>query len=167
MTQAPPPVAPVAFPAPAKRPGGLTALAVINFVFGGIAVFSAMGLVTLAAAANLVAAGGSAAANAATNDASREAINKSMAAVGASSGLLYLLAFVTLIVAVLLIVSGVGYLKMKKFGYMIGTAYALVAIISVVVQLVSLPFGVMNVLGLAYPIITLALLNTSFKKCFA
>ena len=142
--QPPPPAAPgapQAPQAPAVRPGGLTALAVLNFVFGGLgAIFSLLAIVGLAA----------------------------LAAAGASVAIVWVTFLLGLVTAAMLIVSGVGYIKMSKStGYSLGMVYAIVAIANVIISLVGgLGFGASAIIGLAYPVLTLVLLNTTFKKCF-
>ena len=135
-----------------KRPGGLTALAVLNFVFGGLGAIGLIGLFGLLSMADGVAtaAGGSL-----------------TAAPGA--GGVYLSLALGAVATVLLIASGVGYLQMKKFlGQKLGNGYAVVAIANTVIGIIMLKsgFGVFAIIGLIYPVITLALLNTTFKDDF-
>ena len=143
-------------PYPQPRPGGLTALAVLNFVFGGLGVIGAISLLALGA---MVTAG--------SNIAEAQGVN--MAPVKIGMGILFLLMIIGLVASSLLIVSGVGYIKQKKFlGYTLGTAYACVGILNVILNLalIHTGFGFMAILGLAYPVVTLALLNTAFKNSF-
>lgn len=138
-----------------KRPGGLTALAVFNFIFGGLGVIGALGLLALIGAAEVVAneAGTSLA----------EATEES----GASVGVLYISLILMLISASLLIASGVGYIKQKLFlGRKLGNAYACTSLLNTVIGLAMIGggFGVGTIIGLIYPILTLALLNTTFKE---
>jgi len=72
---------------------------------------------------------------------------------------------------VLLLLSGIGYLKLKKFlGRMIGNTYAVISIVSSVISGIMFPsemgggFNIGTIIGLIYPIITLILLNTTFKE---
>jgi hypothetical protein len=159
------------------RPGGLTALAVINFVFGGFGIIG--GLITLALGGVASSAGSFSdeLAKAARESARRsgdpdaaEAMNKLVGS-GASdiSTMFYVLGIAGLILAALLIVAGVGYLKQsKKKGYVFGNIYGIAAIIVVVLQLAMLGIGLGfgSIFGLIYPIVTLALLNTAFKNSF-
>ena len=141
--------------APAKRPGGLTALAVLNFVFGGIGLItSLMSLAVLNMADDMVKIG--TAGQASITDAP-------------GAGTVYANVFLGIIAAVLLIAAGVGYIGQKKvLGYMVGCAYGILGIVGAIVNMATMPGSVVPIiiLGLAYPIITLALLNTTFKKCF-
>ncbi len=132
-----------------KRPGGLTALAVLNFVFGGLA-----GIGLLAIAALLHAA----------DSATGGEVSKATGA-----GLVYFLILLGIIRVALLIASGVGYLKQKKFlGRTLGNTYAVLAIADTVIGLAmaDVSFGIGQIIGLVYPVVTLALLNTTFKDDF-
>jgi hypothetical protein len=147
---------------PAKRPGGLTALAILNFVFGG---FNFIGGVVMALFSLLFSAGAAAVSNSPSADPNLKAEVAKVAATG--TGILWLVTLVCLVVCGMLIVSGVGYLKMKKFVYTIGNAYAIVGIVYTVLGLAFMGTTVFGaIIGIAYPVVTLALLNTKFKKCF-
>lgn len=135
-----------------KRPGGLTALAVLNFVFGGIGA-----LVTLFAFLAIGAA----------HSIGHE-IEKAGGEVhaGPGVGLLYVNVLLMALSATLLIVSGVGYIKQKRFtGRTLGTVYALVSLGSTVVSLVLIGggIGIGTILFSVYPILTLIMVNTTFK----
>lgn len=137
-----------------KRPGGLTALAVFNFIFGGLGVIGALALLALIGAAEVIAneAGSSLA------EASGEA--------GTSVGILYISLVLMLVSAALLIASGVGYIKQKLFlGRKLGNAYACLSLLNTLIGLILIGggFGVGTIIGLVYPVLTLALLNSTFK----
>jgi len=79
---------------------------------------------------------------------------------------------VSLIRAVLFIVSGIGYLKLKKFlGYKLGNACAVISLLYVL-WTIFLPaelgggFTIALIIGSIYPLLTLILLNTTFKEDF-
>jgi hypothetical protein len=150
MTQAPVPLPPgVPQAAGTRRPGGLTALAVLNFVFGGLAIIALFGTFALLSVTQTITHG--------------------ITDVKVSLPGAYLNLFLGLILAALLIVSGVGYLGQKKVaGKLLGNVYAIVAIVNVIIGLVMVHsgFGFFAIIGLAYPIVTLALLNTVFAKAF-
>jgi len=134
----------------AKRHGGLTALAVLNFVFGGIgAIGCVLGLGALA----LI----------------REAMVQSEAAgikyEGQSMTVAYAVLALSAVGALLLIVSGVGYLKQKKFlGRTLGTLYALLSLAGTGLTIATAGAGLTTVLFAVYPLLTLILLNSSFKE---
>jgi hypothetical protein len=130
-----------------KRPGGLTALAVINFVFGGIAgLFRLLGV----AAVGLL----------------RDKMPPEEAAKLPSNSVLYLVSFIGIVSAALLIAAGVGYLKQKRvLGRMLGNAYAACSLLLSVAELTMVPnsFSIWTIIGLIYPLLTLILVNTTFK----
>lgn len=86
-----------------------------------------------------------------------------------SKALLGLGLLLSLVSTALLIVSGVGYLKQKKFlGQKLGSLYGLLGIATTVFGLVATnqSFGIGSIIGLIYPVLTLVLLNTTFKEDF-
>lgn len=149
-----------------KRPGGLTALAVLNFVFGGLGILGVLALWALYA---LVSGAVKVASEAAKGTDGAQAAQAVTQAVNTSSAIVLLLLILSLITVILLIVSGVGYLGQKKFtGQRLGTIYAIISIAHTVMNLVLLNsgFGFLTILGLTYPALTLFLLNTTFKEDF-
>jgi len=138
-----------------KRPGGLTALAVLNFVFGGLGALGVLALLALLTAASAV-----------VNAASDGAVGVTSAP---GAGIVYGLIALSIVQIILMIVSGVGYLKQKKFlGRTLGNVYAVVSILGSIlgVVLAKMGFGFSNIIGLVYPILTLFLLNVTFKDDF-
>lgn len=132
-----------------KRPGGLTALAVLNFVFGGFSVLGLLALFALLSAADEISGG------------------ELTSAPGA--GLVYFLILLAVVRVALMITSGVGYLKQAKFlGRTLGNSYAALAIADTVLGLVLVEnsFGIMTIVFSVYPVLTLVLLNTTFKDDF-
>jgi hypothetical protein len=132
-----------------KRPGGLTALAVLNFVFGGL---GALGLLALFAVIG----------------AATTAIESQGGTVTptAGAGVLWINLLLALVVVGLMITSGVGYLGQKRFlGRTLGNAYAITSLAQtgVSLALAGTAFGMAAIIGLVYPVLTLALLNTTFK----
>lgn len=143
-----------------KRPGGLTALAVINFVFAGQGFIGLLGLAAFFALRGRI-----------PTDEMQEAQKAQIEAFQNLGVPMFIFIFALAIVtSVLLLVSGIGYLKQKKFmGRMIGNTYALVAIVNSVVSGRTLAselgggFNIGTMIGLIYPVVTLILLNTTFK----
>ncbi len=132
-----------------KRPGGLTALAVLNFVFGGLGAIGYLGMLALLEAADNVSKG---------------AVKELPGA-----GSVYLVLIVGVVCVALMIASGVGYLGQKKFlGRKLGNTYAGLSLLNTVLALALLDtgFGIGTIIGLIYPVLTLALLNTTFKDDF-
>ena len=149
-----------------KRPGGLTALAVVNFIFGGLGLLG-----MLALAAIMVLFLGVAEATENSENEMQQQIVEAWQEVGLPA--IMLLVGLGLVVSVLLIVSGIGYLKQKRFlGRTLGTAYGVLGILSNALSAALTPVeqgGGMNlglIIGLVYPVLTLLLLNTTFKHDF-
>ena len=147
-----------------KRPGGLTALAVLNFVFGGFSMLGILVMFGIMAVLNAVDG------NAEVDEAKRE-MAKAWELIGI--GLFYAMLVIGAVTAILLILSGIGYLKQKKFlGRTLGNVYAILSIGSSAATgvLVSIEagggFNIGTILGLVYPLLTLVLLNTTFKEDF-
>jgi hypothetical protein len=140
-----------------QRPGGLTALAVLNFVFSVPALLS-----TLTPLFPLLAQLAPE-----TSDADRAPLD-ALTTLGTEW-----LAFVVAngaIGGVLLIVSGIGYLQQKRvLGRMLGNVYAVFAIAMAIPMAVWLPVTLGGGLSLGtlvnfiYPVLTLVLLNLTFK----
>jgi hypothetical protein len=143
-----------------KRPGGLTALAVINFVFTGWSLLGLLGMIALFALIGMI-----------PTDQMSEADRTQLEAFKDMGLPLFMFIFIlTIISAVLLLLSGIGYLKQKKFmGWGLGNAYGIISIISSVVSGFLFPremgggFQIGTIIGLIYPVLTLILLNTTFK----
>jgi uncharacterized membrane protein (DUF2068 family) len=145
-----------------KRPGGLTALAVFNFIGAAALLLGAMGFMALPALLENAPP---------TPNPQQQAQIEALTELGTTP--LYLIAARSLIVAVLLLVSGIGYLKVKKFlGRTLGNAYAIVSIVLALPMMIYAPaalgggFSLTGLLSFLYPVITLVLLNTTFKEDF-
>ncbi len=137
-----------------KRPGGLTALAVLNFVFGGLGAIGVLALLALLNVAESII---------------DEAAKKAAVEASKAPGAVYLGLMLGLVNMALLIASGVGYLTQKKIlGKMLGNAYGILALLGTVYGLTVLggKFDISTIIGLVYPVLTLALLNTVFKDDF-
>ena len=148
-----------------KRPGGLTALAVINFVFGGIGVLGILAWAVMFAFMGAIAEAGSE-----SGDEGAQALAKLWEEVGL--GVFYAIFALNVLSTILIIASGVGYLKQKRFlGRTLGNGYAVLSIAASLIMalVVSDPevgggFNLISILGLVYPGLTLLLLNTTFKE---
>jgi hypothetical protein len=136
-----------------QRPGGLTALAVLNFVFGGIAT-----IVTLFA---FLAIGAASHVGSAMERGGATVTNH-----GPSAAVLYINVLLMAVSAALLIVSGVGYIKQKRFtGRTLGTVYAVLSLGStaMTILLIGGGIGIGTILLSIYPVLTLIMVNTTFK----
>ena len=147
-----------------KRPGGLTALAVFNFIFGALGLIGGLALLALPPLLDQVAQAPN------MNEQQRAQID-ALQQVGTLPLMLTIASSV--IVGALLIASGIGYLKQKKFlGRTLGNVYALFSIISAVPIALWMPvalgggFNLTSILSFLYPALTLLLLNTTFKEDF-
>ncbi|MHC4819584.1 MAG: hypothetical protein ACYTF8_16185, partial [Planctomycetota bacterium] len=140
---------------------GLTALAVINFVFGGLSVLSLLGLIAMFAILSSV-----------PDSDAQEKMKEAWEKAG-GVGFLALMVGIGVVSTGLIITSGVGYLKQKKFlGRGLGNAYALLSIASSIFGGLMTPadagggFNLLSLIGFIYPVITLILINTTFKEDF-
>lgn len=132
-----------------QRPGGLTALGVINIVFGG---FGVIGLLGSLAMLGLL------------DGRTREEMTGDVP----RKELLYLSLLLGVGTAILLILSGVGYLQQKRFlGKILGNLYGLLGLVSSGVAVAAVgDLDIGTLIGLVYPVFTLTLLNTVFKDDF-
>lgn len=146
-----------------KRPGGLTALAVLNFIFGGLGMLSVLAFAAIVA----VVLG----TDVVIEDQELATISEAWKAVGTSMFVLVLT--LGLVTSVLLILSGIGYIKQKRFlGRTLGTAYGVLGVASTLISATVSPvdqgggFNIGMIINLIYPVLTLILLNTTFKHDF-
>ena len=144
-----------------KRPGGLTALAVINFIFAGLNIMGVIGMIfSMSMMGNMPTDGMSEAQKA--QIAAFQNIEPSTFAITIG---------ISAILFILLLLSGTGYLLQKRvLGRIVGNIYAFWGIISVLISVLILPgaigggFGISAIIGLIYPALTLVLLDTVFKN---
>ena len=142
------------------RPGGLTALAVINFIFAALSLLGILGTFLSKMLISRV-----------PMDQMSEAQVAQLNALQNMSGLtLAVIVCMSLISFVLLLLSGIGYLKQKKvMGRLLGSSYGALSIIYTIVSTMVFSgvfgksFGLMSIIGLVYPVLTLILLNTVYK----
>lgn len=145
-----------------RRPGGLTALAVINFIFAAFQLLGALVFIPLLLMGEQMMEN--------VNEEDQAAL-EAMMQMGETGFILVIAA--SLITVFLLVASGIGYLKLKQFlGRTLGNVYAVFTIIyTVITGLYVAPelgggFGLGTLLGFIYPLVTLVLLNTTFKEDF-
>ena len=141
-----------------QRPGGLTALAVLNFIFGGLALLGMLAPM-LSFLAQLAPD---------LNEEQRAQLN---ALTTLGPGWLVFIASSSGIGGLLLILSGIGYLQQKKFlGRTLGNVCAVFRIAVTSAMILWLPAalgggsGILSILSFVYPVLTLVLLNTTFKE---
>jgi len=143
-----------------KRPGGLTALAIINFILAGLSLLSLLGLVALFGLIDTM-----------PTDKMEEAQRAQIEAVqNMGTPTLVLIVVLTLLSGVLLLLSGLGYLKQKRvLGRVVGNVYAISSIVGSIVSGLLFAtelgggFNIQTLIGLIYPVLTLVLINTTFK----
>ncbi len=142
-----------------RRPGGLTALAVLNFVFAGLHALNVLGAVFIYAMAGSLKEKMTTADDRAVFEAFENM----------NVGLWALILISTTLALVLLIVAGVGYLKMRRWGRVTGNLYAMISIVAGVLGAMITPaelgggFSIGTIIGLVYPLLTLYFLNLTFK----
>jgi len=146
-----------------KRPGGLTALAVLNFIFSGWGLLSMAGMAVFLTLMDKIP----------TEDMDEQARTQIEVMQEMGISILVLILVLSLVSCTLLLLSGIGYLKQKKFlGRTLGSAYGIITIISSIVSGLMFEaelgggFNIGTIIGLIYPALTLILLNTTFKEDF-
>lgn len=149
-----------------RRPGGLTALAVINFIFGGLSVVGVLGYIGMMALLRNPQMADSVA-RTSQQQAQIDAL------LSMSQGLFVALTICSAISGALLIASGIGYLKLKRFlGRTLGNITAVFSIaVTLATAMLMAPqvgggFNLTAVIGLIYPALTLFFLNVTFKEDF-
>jgi hypothetical protein len=144
-----------------KRPGGLTALAVLNFVFTGFGLLSLLAILAMLKFADAAMA---------TADEKDRAAIAAFGELGMGSWALIVAS--GLVTSALLLVAGIGYLKMRRWGRTAGNLYAALSIATAIISALLMPkalgggFNLMSLVGLVYPVLTGILLNTTFKDDF-
>ena len=142
-----------------KRPGLLTALAVISFIVAFLyIVVNGLGFLSFVLIDYVP-----------LESLSEAQISGIEAMRQLSTGDLALRIGPPLIAGILLLLAGIGYLKQKKIlGWVMGNAYAAVIILHTVIPLILTPAsrgGAFSLtINLAYPVITLILINFVYKK---
>lgn len=128
-----------------KRPGGLTALAVLNFVFAGLGLLALLALFALVKGTQAIAEGA--------------------AKVHVAAGTVYFLILLGVVREAIMIGAGVGYLGQKRYGRTLGNIYGVLALADTAIGLamVHTGAGIGTIIGLVYPVLTLFLINSTFK----
>ena len=159
-----------------KRPGGLTALAVINFILGGLVLLSIPGLYMGKFGVEMQEKELNRQLQEDPNVAQNEKWIKAKEKNESDKETLAdpkvkIFTFITVLPGSLLIISGIGYLKQKKMlGRIMGSLYAVISIILGILEIVLIynkdtksEFSLLNLIGFIYPVLTLFLLNVTFK----
>jgi hypothetical protein len=134
-----------------QRPGGLTVLAVLNFIFAGL------GLIAYVIVGGLLAIFSGAAAGIGAGS-----------AIAGSIILVWLLLIVNIAYCIFLVISGLGFLKQsKKKGQKMGFICGVIGIIGTIIGIImTSSFGGMSILGIAYPLLLIILPQTVLKDGF-
>lgn len=129
-----------------SRPGGLTAMAIFNFLFAAlgslIVLFAMLGVAMMAG-----------------NDPNMPGLT-----------ILIIGLFLQGISVILLVVAGIGYLKQSRIlGRFVGSAYGLLGVGASIVShvIASQEFGMLDLAFLIYPVLTLILVNSVFRRDLA
>lgn len=136
----------------------MTALAVLNFVFAGLSALSVLGTVVIVGMAGTL-----------KETAGPEDRYMLEALENMNMGLWALIVISNALATILLIVAGVGYLKMKPWGRLTGNLYAITGILGGVLGAVITPselgggLSIGTIIGLIYPVLTLYFINATFK----
>jgi hypothetical protein len=165
---------------PGTRPGGLTALAVINFIFAAVELIMGVGAVTSPISMPALIAHIEQTAAAESQPEKREKLEKQLVdmrnaneKIQSHKGLVYLAGGAELLFGVVLILSGIGYLMLRKFlGRTLGIFYGAGSILWGAAALALLApetgksLGMMDLIGFVYPAVTLFALLGPFKHDF-
>ncbi len=142
------------------RPGGLTALAVINFIF---AAFGLIGIPMLFVSKLFIS-------NIPLDQLTEAQAAQLSAFQNMSAATLALIVGWRTIALLLLLLAGIGYLKQKKvMGRFLGSAYGILAVIFTLLSTLMFSgafgqnFGIGTIIGLIYPVLTLLLLNFVYQ----
>ena len=146
-----------------KRPGGLTALAVFNFIFAALGLIGFAGLAVMLGLGDAIP----------TEDMDPDQRAQMEAFQELGTPVFVLILAVMFVMMVLEIISGVGYLKQSRnMGWLVGNIYAVSSVVSSLALGNVMPkelgggFGLTTLIDLVYPVITLVLLNLTFKEDF-
>ena len=165
---------------PGVRPGGLTALAVINFVWAAFQLAIGAGTVTSPFYMPVLAAQAEKEAAAETRpekqkdatDAAKQ-MREASDHVQLHKNLVMLDGGVKLFLALLLILAGIGYLKLRRFlGRTLGVVFAILAVLWGMRRPPLHPEetgdapGIFSLIGFIYPAITLFALLVTFRDDF-
>lgn len=153
-----------------KRPGGLTAMAVINFVVGAFNLLLIFLLILALNAPDIMAAqrdrlvkDGASEERLADMDEQIAKVESDLEKAGGTTGI-YVQMVAAVLFGVLLIAGGIGYLKQRRvLGRTVGNIYGVLGIVLNVGVAVAIMFSFGLLVSLLYPVLTLVLVNTTFK----
>jgi len=165
---------------PGVRPGGLTALAVINFVLAVMELIS--GAFTATSPATMPFAVAQSEKNLAAESRPEkrdelarkvEQLKETNEVIQKNSGLVMLSGGVEAFLGLLLVIAGIGYLKLRRFlGRTVGLAYAIIAVCWGIAAILYVQKhmdhnpGIFALIGFIYPAVTLFALLVTFRDDF-
>ncbi len=145
-----------------QRTSGMTVIGILNFVFGGL---GCVGSLLMILGGGAFALFGSAIEEAAAADGvSTEGIAEAAATGG---GMFMLLGLVGMVLGVLLIIAGVGVMKVRPWGRTCSLAYAGSKIILGIGAAFIGGFGFGTIMGFVYPVVLGVLFMTRWKEAFS
>ena len=148
------------------RPGGLTALAIVNFIFGAMMILNGFGRLMLLLIIHRVES--ATPAELEENPVLKQLLEMKdmIAEMGVEPSPTLVLAIgLGLLAWCIGIVAGIGYLRMKQvMGRTLGNVFAITAMVSASLVISVASFGILVVLEFVYPLMTLFLLNRTFKE---
>ena len=145
------------------RPGGLTALAILNLIFGAMGTLASLvGLATTTFIDKIADK---------TVDENGEKIadlEKLAEELGGMKEYLYIALIISIIAGIVMFIAGIGYLGQKKFlGRTLGLVYGALSIFGTGLGLAfGQSFGISAMISIIYPLLTIVLLLTVFKDDF-
>lgn len=162
---------------PGMRPGGLTALAIISFIWALIQLigggFTLMMPATMPFAVEMAEKDAASSHPSPKAEANLKDVRHAAALVEANKTFILVEGVVSILFAVMLVVAGIGYLKQKRgIGLRLGTIYAVLAIVVGIVailyaqQKMEQPMSLFSLVGFLLPVITLLCLRVIFKDDF-
>lgn len=153
-----------------NRPGGLTALAIINLIFGVLATIGSLfGLLFVFGMEKVAEQLQQSTEPADAETAMKIAeLQQALEKAGGSIEYFYIDTLISLVAGILMFIAGIGYLGQKKFlGRTLGLVYGALALLGTGIGLMmGESFGIGSMLQLIYPVLTIALLLTVFKDDF-
>jgi hypothetical protein len=158
------------------RPGGLTVLAILNFILAALGLLGVLAVLGGSAALDLVPAPTEAQLSE-MSEAERAESEKSQQEIAQARAILTdpmvrLFGALEALPALLLALAGIGYLRQRKgLGRGVGNLYAVVKLAlevgsMVLIQVDQPTPAITHVFGFLYPVLTLYLLNVTFRDDF-
>jgi hypothetical protein len=153
----------------AKRPTAATVIGILNIIFGGLGIISGLSAVLCAAAVSSYAgAAAGALSDLASTYGTDVATGAATAAIAGAGTLTLILSILGLLLAVALLIGGIGLLVNKKMGTLFTIIYACGTLLVTILQIALTPFGFgfFAIIGLAYPIVAFVFMMMPAVKTY-